>query len=63
VSKARRLALKSLSYRLVSITVTVGIAMVASGDWHKALAVGGLDGAVKVFLFAAHEAAWGGLKG
>lgn len=58
----RRLVAKSLSYRAVSILVTAGIAGAVSGNLWAAVAVGGLDGLVKVFLFAGHELLWEGVK-
>jgi uncharacterized membrane protein len=50
--------LKSLSYRIYSTCITITIAYLISDDLDKALSIGSVDFAVKLFTYYIHERIW-----
>lgn len=53
-----RAVLKSLSYRVIGLTVTVLIAWLCTGRLEVAAAIGAADTAIKVGIYFLHERAW-----
>ena len=59
----KRLLLKFLTYRAISVVVTGIVSFSVTGNLAVAAAVGSIDAVAKLFVYAAHEAAWsGGVK-
>jgi uncharacterized membrane protein len=53
-----RLALKTLTYASMHLTVAVAVAYALTRDWRVALAVGIVEPLVQTVFFNLHERAW-----
>ena len=53
-----RLALKTLTYACMHLTVAVAVAYALTRNWHIALAVGLIEPMVQTVTFNLHERAW-----
>jgi uncharacterized membrane protein len=53
-----RLALKTLTYATMHLTVAVAVAYALTRNWHIALAVGLIEPLVQTVAFNLHERAW-----
>ncbi|MET0337734.1 DUF2061 domain-containing protein [Caulobacter sp. 73W] len=53
-----RLALKTLTYATMHLTVAVAVAYVLTRSWKVALAVGIIEPMVQTITFNLHERAW-----
>ncbi len=53
-----RLALKTLTYASMHLTVAVAVAYALTRDWRIALAVGIVEPLVQTVFFNLHERAW-----
>lgn len=53
-----RLALKTLTYAAMHLTVAVAVAYALTRDWRVALAVGLVEPLVQTFAFNIHERLW-----
>lgn len=53
-----RLALKTLTYASMHLTVAVAVAYALTRDWRVALAVGIVEPLVQTVTFNLHERAW-----
>lgn len=53
-----RLALKTLTYASMHLTVAVAVAYALTRDWRVALAVGLVEPMVQTFAFNIHERLW-----
>ena len=53
-----RLALKTLTYASMHLTVAVAVAYALTRNWHVALAVGIIEPLVQTVMFNLHERAW-----
>lgn len=53
-----RLALKTLTYASMHLTVAVAVAYALTRDWRIALAVGVVEPLVQTVFFNLHERAW-----
>lgn len=53
-----RLALKTLTYATMHLTVAVAVAYALTRDWRVALAVGLVEPMVQTFAFNIHERLW-----
>lgn len=49
---------KTITWRLISVIITVLIAYVMTGSVEAGLLIGGVDAAVKMGLYFLHEQAW-----
>jgi adenylylsulfate kinase len=58
----RRSVAKALSWRLISLFITTGVAWKATGRMDVAASVGLVDMAVKMGLFYMHERWWSRVK-
>jgi len=62
VSAARESKLRSIfkavTYRIAGTVTTVAVTFAVTGEGAIALAVGGIEPVVKVFVYYAHERAW-----
>ena len=54
----KRSIIKALSYRVLGLLVTGGVALLITRDMELALYVGGVDTIVKFFGYYAHERFW-----
>ena len=61
-STRRRSLAKAFSWRAVSIVMTSGLVWAVTGNLGTGLAVGGIDFAVKFFVFYYHERVWHQIK-
>lgn len=52
---------KSISYRVLSITITFVIALALTGNTSIAGSIAGVDAVIKFVVYFAHERAWGKL--
>lgn len=53
-----RLALKTLTYSVMHLSVAVTVAFALTRDWRVALAVGMIEPVVQTVAFNLHERAW-----
>ena len=53
-----RSIVKALSYRVIGLLVTAGVALVVTRDLRFAAAIGAVDTLVKLGVYYAHERAW-----
>ncbi len=53
-----RVALKSLTYCLMHLTVAVGVAFALTRNWHAALAIGIIEPLVQTVFFTLHDRLW-----
>ena len=53
-----RSILKAVTYRISGTITTAGITFLVTGDITTALAVGGVEPIVKLFVYYAHERLW-----
>lgn len=53
-----RIALKSLTYCLMHLTVAVAVAYALTRSWKVALAVGVIEPLVQTVFFTLHDRAW-----
>lgn len=53
-----RSALKSLSWRIIATGTTAAIAYGVTGQIKIALAIGGIEFLLKIFVYYLHERAW-----
>jgi uncharacterized membrane protein len=53
-----RLALKTLTYAAMHLTVAVAVAYALTRNWHIALAVGIIEPMVQTVFFNLHERVW-----
>ncbi|HYE47771.1 MAG TPA: DUF2061 domain-containing protein [Caulobacter sp.] len=53
-----RLALKTLTYGVMHLTVAVAVAYALTRNWQVALAVGLIEPIVQTVAFTLHERAW-----
>lgn len=58
--KAKRLALKTLSYGILHLTVATGVAYALTGNLAIALSIGLIEPFVQTFVFAIHDWVWEG---
>jgi adenylylsulfate kinase len=58
----RRSIVKAVSWRVIAIMITTGIAWVVTGDSSFAAAIGITDSALKIGFFYMHERAWNRVK-
>jgi uncharacterized membrane protein len=49
---------KSLSYRILSITITFIVSYLATGSWSIAGSIASIDALIKFGVYFAHERAW-----
>ncbi len=56
-----RSAVKALSWRLVGTATTMGLVFLVSQERVLALAVGGVELAVRILVFDLYERAWNGV--
>ena len=54
----RRSLVKALSWRLVALLITFGVALVIFDDVQVAVSVGVLDSLIKILVYYLHERAW-----
>ena len=54
----KRSVAKAFSWRVIALMITVVAAWIFTGDTTKALEIGALDTAVKIFAYYAHERMW-----
>lgn len=57
-TKMKRIALKSVTYCLMHLTVAIGVAYALTGSWKVALAVGIIEPIVQTAFFTIHDRAW-----
>jgi len=55
-----RLALKTLTYGMVHVSVATTLAYVMTGDIRTALGIGLIEPVLQTFVFALHERLWEG---
>lgn len=60
--KKRRSLVKSLSWRLLSVVVTVSVAWIITGNTYIAAGIGSADALIKLGIYYLHERFWGRLK-
>ena len=53
-----RLALKTVTYGLMHLTVAIAVAYALTRDWRVALAIGIIEPMVQTVAYALHERAW-----
>lgn len=50
--------LKSISWRIVAVTVVTLVTIGVTGSWEIGVTIGIIDTTIKVFLYYAHERLW-----
>ena len=53
-----RSILKTISWRTLATITTVILVIIFTGKWQIALAIGGIEVVIKIFLYYLHERAW-----
>jgi len=54
----KRLLIKTLSWRIIASSTTLGLVYALTGDLPVATTIGILDAVVKIGLYYCHELAW-----
>lgn len=54
----KRSLFKTLSWRVIALTITATIAWIVTEEWRFAVAIGGTDTLVKLFVYYLHERTW-----
>ena len=50
--------LKTIIWRIIATSITIGVGWIVSGDWKFGLAVGGIDTIIKTLGYFTYERAW-----
>lgn len=49
---------KSITYRIISLVITITVAKIATGSWAAAGSIAGVDQLVKLGVYYYHERVW-----